>query len=128
MSIQSKFLVTNITRNMCREKRYAKKLNSLQRGRPRACGSGQIMSLEGKRWCSCSAYRHPYSLYPSLSPSFFETDSTDMKMFVFFLHCSHLEGRDDAYICLVPRFVSACSRRPSPEHLLSYERLKREES
>lgn len=42
MSIQSKFLVTNITGNICSEKRYVKNLTACRGAR----GSGQIMSLK----------------------------------------------------------------------------------
>lgn len=74
MSIQSKFLVTNITENMCSEKRYVKNLTAC-RG---AHGSGQIMSLKesaGAFFCSPGS-----------------TVLAQNVMFVFLKYYSHLES------------------------------------
>lgn len=89
----------------------------MQRG-PRACGSGQIMSLKE-------------NVEALLLPS---PTLLTQKCVVVFLHYSHLDSCIDlvgetgeALICFIPCSVSVCNQRPLLL-LLSYLRLKRKKT
>lgn len=76
----------------------------MQRG-PRACGSGQIMSLEERRWSSF------------LPPG--PTRLTQKCLYFYIVHTlkpasTSWARRGEALMCSVSCFVSACNQRPPP--------------